>query len=83
MLHSAIHVPLSTFFYIQDLESGSSGWVADLGFLMGACVCVLPYSVESVVSLGVGGEMKGGLNEWRQPEWRMWFIKDTSWMNRA
>lgn len=43
-----------TFFYIQDLESGSSGWVADLGFLIGVCVCVLPYSVESVVSLGVG-----------------------------
>lgn len=37
----------------------------------------------SVVSLevcvcGGGEQMKEGLNEWRQPEWRMWFINDTS-----
>lgn len=74
-------IQLSVFFYIQEFESGSSGWVADLEYiyvyiLIG--VCVQPYSVESVVSLGVVDEMKERLNEWRQPEWRMWFIKDTS-----
>ena len=55
-------------------------------FLIEVCVCVRPYSVASVVSLGVKRgvrQMKEALNEWRQPVWRMWFIKDTSYMNRA
>lgn len=36
------------------------------GFFRGVCVC------------GGGEQMKEGLNEWWQPEWRMWFINDTS-----
>lgn len=55
--------PLSAFFYIQESGFQWLGgrfeilqWKGEGG--RGCCVCVLPYSVESVVSSGVvgGGE---------------------------
>ena len=80
---------LSAGFLRVLLESGSSGWVADLGvvvfflffFLMGAqCLCSPMFCRERGFFRGGrgGGGVREGLNEWRQPEWRMWFIKDTS-----
>lgn len=57
MLHSSIHVTLRwlSVCSFQDLKSRSSVWVADWRSLMEVCVCVLLYSVQSVVSLGVCG----------------------------
>lgn len=89
MLHSTVHAPLSPRSFTSRSQD-SSGWVADLRFSNGrerGAVFVFSHILWRAWFLQgwwvVGREMKEGPNEWRQPEWRMWFIKDTSWMNRA
>lgn len=54
---------LFLFFNIQDLKSGSSGWVADLGFffLIGACVCSPIFCAERGFFRGGGGRWKRNL----------------------
>lgn len=49
------------FFNIQDLKSGSSGWVADLGFffLIGACVCSPIFCAERGFFRGGGADERG------------------------
>lgn len=82
--------PIQLFMCLPALlHPGFGGRIQWLGgrfrFLIGVCVCLPHIQRRARFFSGGGGgvQMKGGLNEWRQPKWKMWFIKDTREMNGA
>lgn len=79
-LMTFIHVPLCYLHHLLHsgfgVRVGVVGWQIFGFFNRSLCLCSPILCIERVVSFGGGvGQMKEQLNEWRQAEWRMWFIK--------